>query len=212
MNLKNCLTPAREVAEGVTGRYPSWKLDFLQLAREKVEEYTPLVAHVARIPLSVPKVKARLFTTCANYSHISQSIGLNLSQRNLRYLFPDKIDPIVIHELGHHLWENTPGRMGGGVGVGRFWSEGFAEFLRLNVFVDVAFESNINLFSRGGVYLEGLERVAKLVLSHDNSRDFFDVPRKWPEFEKEYQEYLASATPLDRSYISMGIALNYDFS
>ena len=195
MGIRNVSINLFEHMQDLTGIYPRWKLDCLDIAWQKIKEYNPKIADISKINLPLPSIVSiptRKYPAC--YFWKSQRVGINLSKENLRYLFPKNIDSTLVHELGHHLWEHTSGRIPFGTGnVARMWQEGFAEFLQTNFFSDLVPKYVDNHRVSDQIYDEGFRRVCYIAVYHENHRDVFQVPVKWKMFEEEYQNYLKNS-------------------
>jgi len=185
-----------ERSQSLTGVCPQWKIDYLEIAKEKTKKYNRDISEIVGIKLPQPSIGLSFMNpkkVMASYDSLFQRIYLNSSKELLEYLFPENIDSTLIHELSHHLWRNTSRdtfitQLLTITKTACIWQEGFAEFLQTNFFSDFVPKGMSNGLSHNKIYVEGFNRLAYVVAFKD-PKEVFQVPVKWKQFETEYQNY-----------------------
>jgi len=95
-------------------------------------------------------------------------------------------DEIILHELTHHLWNQIPNRREFGK-TPEIWVEGFAAYGHLNWFSDFL-PAGEHKYS--GEYAKIHKLGAKLikgVVKIHGEEVLLEIPRRWPEFDKELE-------------------------
>jgi len=91
------------------------------------------------------------------------------------------LDYCVVHELSHILWERILGESDGYLGEARIWFEGFATYCADDYFADFYPPGTKKMENLPKAYIEGKERIEKLVAKH-GTQILLEIPKRWEEF------------------------------
>jgi len=103
-------------------------------------------------------------------------------------IFQDTKDGIMIHELSHALWYKINNKDESKIKNYKEWSEGFAEYGRIEYFNNLILSNSYGLIKpMGKIYRNGYNKVKKIV-ERKGLEAYLEIPNRWQEFEKEIQK------------------------
>lgn len=148
------------------------------------------------------------------YENNSIYIPTGWSHRFVHYVYKEKWDSVIVHELSHCLWDKISNssskdelvKMKNKEGkIFTKWIEGFASYCEHDYFFDLYKEKvkeikrellpeELSVFTKSlffknshlqlGVYTEGRKKI-KEVVDNYGLEAVLEVPKRWEEFEKE---------------------------
>ena len=198
------ITPQIEDKTGVelgkvdVKRYSHYTKDKFNRAKEStkklnLEKYEKIIFD-SILALTVPLITLRDFLESNKYlaAYDNSNIYIPMNSATKYVLRMDvlendlqgEMDQMITHELTHHLWEKTPGRIDQHK-TPSIWLEGFAVYGEYSWFGEFnsGKEGNPSIERITKGYQRGLEIITNIV-SEEGPEIALEIPRRWKEFER----------------------------